>query len=199
MRNPKTLFPYLFGLISLLISWGIATQGKPAEIALSPTALATTPAIPAGARWTGCRPISRPRSFFYIPSPTNETEDRVTITGTIYASDFSPLPDAIIEISQPNFDQVNSAYPPPARLLIRTDEAGRYGFTVKKPPPSGGTYLHYEIIYQEGCPFLMHMHLMAELPSQPLKQSGFTRVIEATGPVLRGPVDIVMPVPPPNP
>ena len=69
MINFKTSLAYIFGLVSLIISWGIATQrSAEVELAPSPTPIATTGTIPAGARWAGCRPVSRPRSFFYSPS-----------------------------------------------------------------------------------------------------------------------------------
>jgi hypothetical protein len=66
---------------------------------------------------------------------------------------------------------------------------------VKKPPRPEGSNIYYQVTYHEGCPLLLHLHLMAELPSQPVKRPSFVRVTEISGgPLFQGPVDIVMPV-----
>jgi hypothetical protein len=205
MAKLKILLPYIFGLVSLIISLGVVSQGKPTAVEKLPYPTPTaTPhpnpePFPGAARLARCQALSQPRFFFYIPSETDEAEPYLTITGTIYASDLTPLPDAAVEIWRTETEQRESPYPPPTQLFFPTDEVGHYQFTTIKPTRPEQAYLHLQFVYQGYCPLLVYLGLVTEPRPKPAKQSAFAKVIEVTGPVLQGPLDIVLPVPPPKP
>jgi hypothetical protein len=201
MVNPKTLFAYILSIVSLIISLGIASQGKLAEVEalLSPTPSATPlpkpEPFPGAARLARCQALSQPRFFFYRPALTPGVPQYLLISGTVYASDLSTLPNALVEIWLSDDTQVDQ--PIHSSIAIRTDKAGHYEFNMMKLTPSEQIYLHYRVKYRDYCPLLMNLHLVIEPQPRPVKQI-FAQV-EVTGPILQGPVDIVLPVPPSAP
>lgn len=204
MINLKTLFPYIFGLVSLIISIGVIGQGKPVEAELLPSPAASATPLPQPERFPGaaklvrCRALSQPRFFFYRSSSDN-VEKSLIISGTVYASDLTPLPNALVEIWQADNRADYPYYSITFSDRLRTDEAGHYEMTRMELARLGHSYLHYWVTYRGYCPLLMHIHLITELPAQSIKRPIFAKVVEITGPVLQGPVDIVLPVPPPKP
>jgi hypothetical protein len=130
-----------------------------------------------------------------MPLVTASSEKRLTISGTVYASNLPPLSGALIEVRQMNINQMNKPYPPVVfNDHLYTDEAGHYEFTTVEPTQQAQFYLHYRVTYRNYCPLLMRLHLVAELPSRPIKY--VQAQVEMVGPVLQGPVNMVMPVPP---
>ena len=202
MLNPKTVLPYLFGLVSLLVSLGIATQETGAEAKPFPlppplaTPLPQLGLVPEAINQARCQASNQPRFFFYLPSEMDEAKPYLTITGTVYSSDLRPLSDAIVEIWQMDPEQRQNPYLSPIRLYIPTDETGHYQFTAIKPARPEQSYLHLQFVYQDHCPLLLHLHLVTDSRPQPAKPPAFAKVVEVTGPVLHGPIDIVLPVPP---
>jgi hypothetical protein len=201
MLNPKTFFPYLFGLVSLLVSLGIVSQGKLVEVeGLPPPSPSATPLpkperFPGAAKLVRCQDLSEPRFFFYMPLVTAASEKRLTISGTVYTSNLTPLSGALVEVRQVNINQMNKPYPPVVfNDHLYTDEAGHYEFTTLEPTQQEQFYLHYRVTYQNYCPVLMRLHLVVEPPSRPAKH--IFAQIEVVGPVLQGSVNIVVPVPP---
>jgi protocatechuate 3,4-dioxygenase beta subunit len=199
MRNPKIFIPYLFGLVSLLVSLRIVYHGTGVEAKLlplipSPTApLPRTGIGPQASNQARCRVLSQPRFFFYTPSPSNYVEDRLTITGTVYASDLKPLSDAVIEIRRMDPIQANKSQPLSTRRYVPTDETGYYRFTTVKPDRPEQAYLHLQFAYGEHCPLLLHLHLVTEADPKLAQSPAFAKVVEVTGPMLWGPLDIVLP------
>ena len=202
MLNLKTCFPYLFGLVSLIISLGIVSQGKLVEAERLPSPIpSATPLpkpllFPGAARIASCQDLSQPRFYFYVPTFKDDAEKPLTISGTVYASDMTPLPNASVEVSSADFDQVKSAYPPPFHSLIRTDKRGQYEVTIMDPTWPDWSYLHYRVTYRTSCPLLLHLHLGAE--PLPKRAGHIVNTVQITGPVLHGAIDLVLPVPPPR-
>jgi hypothetical protein len=204
MAKLKILLPYIFGLMSLIISFGLVSQAKPAQVERlpSPTPTATPlpkpEPFPGARRLARCQAVSQPRFFFYMPTHTAETEKALILSGTVYASDLTPLPGALVEIWPGNFSQAKHfSYPP---LLVEgrlTDEAGHYDFATTQLTRSERSYLHYKITYRDYCPLFIDLHLVLEPRPKPAKHT--VANVEITGLVLRGPVDMVLPVPPPKP
>jgi hypothetical protein len=204
MTKFKILFPYIFGLVSLIISFGLVSQARLAEVEPLPSPLpSATPLpkpelFPGAAKLARCRVLSQPRFFFYLYTTPHEVGKPLTISGTVYASDLTPLPDALVEVWQNNINQVNQPYfPTVLNVQLHTDREGHYEFKTMGPTGSEQSYLHYQVTYQNYCPLLMHLHLLVEPPARPAKP--VYAQVEVTGPVLHGPVDIIMPVPPPRP
>jgi hypothetical protein len=200
MTNFKIGLLYLFGLVSLLVSLGIASQGKPAAVEPLPSPTVSVipvpkpEAFPGAAKLIRCQALSQPRFFFYSPTLTVGLPQHLLISGTIYASNLSPLPDALVKIWQN--DNNKPRQPILFSVSRRTDEAGHYEFSIMKPNLTDQAYLSYRVIYQDYCPLEMHLYFMDEPLSRPA-QPVYAQV-EVTGPVLQGPVDIVLPVPAPH-
>ena len=89
MAKLKTLLPYIFGVISLIISLGVISQGKPVEgeELPSPTPTATPlpkpEPFPGAARLARCEEMSQPKFFFYIPTLTSDVPQYLIISGTV--------------------------------------------------------------------------------------------------------------------
>lgn len=202
MTYLKLWLPYLFGLLSLIISVGIVFHSQPveAETLRSPTAVAA-PATQSNKSFeiensARCQELSEPKFFFYTPAVTAISEDRLTVSGTVYASDLTPLSGALVEIWRNEVKRTNQAYSPLLfKGVVRTDHAGHYKFTTVKPSGSERAYLHYRVTYESHCPLLMNLHIITESQPQPAAEHIVAKV-QVVGPVLQGPVDIVLPVPP---
>jgi hypothetical protein len=197
MAKLKVLLPYIFGLVSLLISLGVVSRGEwiKAEELPSPTPSVTPlprpEPFPGASRLARCQPLSQPKFFFYRPTLTANIPQHLVISGTVYASDLSPLPNALVEIWQTDDTQVNQ--PTLFTVSMRTDETGHYEFDLMKPTPSRQIYFHYRVTHRDNCPLVMHLHLLVE--PQPRVAKHIFAQIKITGPVLGGPVDVVMSVP----
>lgn len=197
MIKSKVLLPYIFGLVSLLISFGVVNWGEgiKAEGLSSPTPSATplprVEPFPGAARLVRCQALSEPNFFFYRPTLTADMPQKLIIPGTVYASDLSPLPNALVEIWQNDDTQVNQ--PMLFNVSTRTDELGHYEFKLMKPTPSRRVYFHYRVTHRDYCTMVMHLHVLVEPRPRPAKPI-FAKV-QVTGPVLDGPVNVVMPVP----
>lgn len=204
MAKLKALLPYIFGLVSLMISLGVVSQVKPTPLEKLPyptptaTPLPKAEPFPGAARIAHCKDLSQPRFFFYAPNITAESRNALTLSGTVYSSNLTPLPDALVEIWQSDTSQVNHPYPP---IIFggrrRTDGAGHYELTTTKFTSSGRSFLHYRVTYRNYCPLEMYLHLVIEPRPKPAEH--IVTKVEITGPVLQGPVNIVIPVPPLEP
>jgi hypothetical protein len=201
MAKPKVLLPYVFGLVSLCISLGMVSRGEWIKVngllSSTPSAppLSKPEPFPGVTRLARCQSMSQPRFFFYVPTIATDIEKGLTISGTIYSSELTPLSKALVEIWQGDVSQVSHPYPP--IILggrVRTDETGHYEFTTTKFTLTEQSYLHYRVTYRDYCPLLMDLHVVVE-PSSKLAKPTFAQV-EVIGPVLQGMVNIVMPVPP---
>ena len=80
---------------------------------------------------------------------------------------------------------------------MRTDQAGHYEFTPIEFNRAEQSYLHYQITHRDYCSLLMKLHPVAESKVRAAKQI-FAQVA-VNGPMLQGPVNIVMPIAPPGP
>jgi hypothetical protein len=139
-----------------------------------------------------CQGLAQPRFFFYVPTLTADIPQFLIISGTVYASDLSPLSNALVEIWQNDDNQVNQPSPPILfSASMRTDEAGHYEFTTMRFTPSEPSYLHFRISHRDYCPLLLNLHPVVESQPRPARQV-FAQV-QVDGPVLRGSVDVVMP------
>jgi hypothetical protein len=140
--------------------------------------------------------VSQLRFFFYVPTLPPETGKALIISGTVYASDLTPLPGALVEIWQVDVGRVDYPHLP---LIFgnnfHTDEAGHYELMTTKSIWSERSYLHYRVTYPDYCPLFIDLHLVLEPPSEPAEH--IVAKVQITGPVLHGPVDIVLPVPSP--
>ena len=131
--------------------------------------------------------MTQPKFFFYIPTLTSDVPQYLIISGTVYAPYLSPLPDALVEINT----QVNE--PILFTVTRRTDENGHYEFNLRKPTPSEPIHFRYQITHRDYCSLVMYLHLLLEPPSKPDKH--IVAQVQVVGPVLQGPVNVVMPVP----
>jgi hypothetical protein len=204
MTNFKILLLYIVSLISLFMFFGYIHPGEPAQLESLPSPIpSATPLprpepFPGAARFVRCQDLSKPNFFFYTPAITTASEKRLTISGTVYTSNLTPLPNALVELWQGDINQVNYSYPLIIfRGRLRTDEAGHYEFTTTKFTLSAPSYLKYRVTYRDYCPLEMYLHLVVEPLSKPAEH--IVAKVQVVGPVLHGSVDIVLPVPPPVP
>lgn len=201
IANFKATLPYIFGLVSLMIAFGIVSQSRLAKAEVAPTVVPLAVAhlkpeiFPGAAKLVRCQALSEPRSFFYVLSPTSEEGDQITISGTVYTAQLTPLADAVLEIWQYDPYRTGDPYLSPPRAYVRTDGEGRYKFAALKPTQPEQANIRYEVVYQDYCPLHLYLHLVTGSDGQPLKPDADTQAA-LTGPVLQGPVDLVLPVPP---
>jgi hypothetical protein len=222
VEDSKSLSFYLFGLAGLILVSVVFTgriEPPPVEplppIPTSPTA---TPTLAEIAQ-KDCSTHSV-RVIFYVPDLTPLEDNRLLISGTVYASDFvTPLPGALIEV-WPGVDNSPDRPEYPSYLFrdqILTDNAGHYEFSTLKPGRYGIAYFYYQVSYQDDCPVALKLFFvddpaqtaaafpeMKRGPHAPVPTSSLMLMkvdltqVEPVGPLLRGPVDIVLPVPPLN-
>ena len=142
---------------------------------------------------------------------TNRLIDhRLVISGTIYASDFrTPVPQVLIEVWQAPAESLTPNHPEALRYAFygwaRTDAAGHYKTTILMPGQGAILPLYYRVRYQNRCPLGQQLFLvddeagLADISlASTLAKLGLAQG-EPAGPLLRGPVDIVLPVPLPDP
>jgi hypothetical protein len=172
-------------------------NGNQAEAALS---------LPATDR-KAC-PLTIQKTAFYMTDTSELVDNRLVISGTVYASDFiTPMPKVLIEIWQAPAEI--SPGPPEALHYTfygwsRTDAAGHYKTTVLRPGQGAILPLYYRVRYQNRCPLGQQLVLVDDEAG--LANSALASALaklglepgELAGPLLEGPVDIVLPVPLPN-
>jgi hypothetical protein len=178
---------------------------KPLPVAATPTVTSPQPTpSPVQLGQQLCPATPQARLHTYIAETAAISGERLTISGIVYASDATtPLSGVLIDIWRAGAEPMNDPYPPAlfsGRIL--TDKAGYYEFTTMRPAGQHEPNLYYRLSYQEFCPVLMQLHLLAETQPRHPSSNGASRYSpqgEMTGPVLRNPVDIILPVPPPKP
>jgi len=211
MEDSKTLQFYVVGLAGL-ITLSILFTGRiepPETEPLLTTRVPTTAAVKPMARpvqvsQKGC-PIANHKIMLYIPEMMTE-DQRLVISGTVYAADLvTPLPGVLIEVSQTSPErQMNPRAPSSIfRDYNITDAVGHYDFTMVKPDRYNLIYLYYRARDLNYCPLTLQLFLVDEPALDDASTSlNFIKFdlsqVNASGPLLRGPVDIVLPVPPPE-
>jgi protocatechuate 3,4-dioxygenase beta subunit len=120
------------------------------------------------------------------------------------------LSGALVEVWRADAERMDNPRPDVIfRGQFRTNTDGRYEFTTMRPVRHDTPYLNIRVSYQDHCPLVIQLRI-ATIP-QPNKV--LTKTVAApsfhstkslsvqknvTGPVLHGPVDIILPVPPPE-
>ena len=216
-EETKTTLFYIVALAGLIISSVLFTgRIEPAVEALSP-APATPTSAKANATLTlpeidqkAC-PIAAQKTAFYRIDPTVWADQRLVISGTVYASDFvTPIPDVMIEVWQApeSYSSFLPYFPAPPHYLFhawaRPDTAGHYQVTIFNSSLDDIFLLYYRVRYQNGCPLGVQLVLVNETTG--LANSALTAALaklglaqgEPVGPLLQGPIDIVLPVPLPH-
>jgi len=239
VERRETLLFYLLGLVGLVVVSILSTNqierveirplsANTPTIVITPQPTATSPET----RWIDCATTLRGVTFGYLPDRailTHMAGDSLTISGTVYASDFvAPLPDVLIEVWRATPEVLTMVWGvtpesdddfPPFILLkqVRTDAAGRYEFTTPKPDPTvsyysyqrgGGfrpIYFHYRLSYQGNCPSSVQL-LSADTASPEYEPSASNlprtllfKQVKPAGTMLQSPVDIALPISPPTP
>ena len=211
----KTTLFYMLALAGLFIG-SILFTGRIEPLTEEQAALATPTVAKANStftlretEWKVCTVTTQKRAF-YVADTNQLVDQRLVISGTIYASDFiTPLPDVLIEIRPERQSGSFGSFSEPPDYLFqawaRTDASGHFEAAVLRP--SHGTILpfYYRIRYQNGCPLGLQLFLVDEetgltnsaLPST-LAKLGLAQG-EPASPLLRGPVDMALPVAPPPP
>jgi hypothetical protein len=220
MEDIKTFLIYLVGLVGLIgASLLFANQGEPPELSPLPATAAPTDRIAqlatrsAAVSRAECTDTAQGMIFDDVPGMssaiTNSDDGRLFISGTIYASDgATPLPGALIKVGQGMpIDEYQSYL---HRTQLQTEASGRYTFTMENPRPGYPISLHYRVSYQNRCLLSMHLKIITVSllrpplvrdsdPSFPVSAQSPVAQFSEVGPVFHGPIDIVLPVPPPVP
>lgn len=217
MEDIKTFLLYLIGLVGLIgASLLFANQGEAPELLPLPATTApakisqiATPSAVGGL--ATCAATAQGLIFNYVPGMsstiTNSDDGRLSISGTIYASDgATPLPGALIEVWEKPSENEHQDYVPLTQ--IQTGTAGRYTFTTMKPRPHTMVSVYYRVSYQHHCLLAMRIDLVSvsrskspfltnTLSASPSLMTPLADRIKEAGTVFHGPVDIVLPAPPP--
>jgi hypothetical protein len=211
-EESKTTLLYILALAGLIIS-SVLFSGRiesPVEEPSAPviptiTKINSTLSLPEVDQ-KAC-PVTIQKTALYRID-TSGLIDRLVISGTVYASDFmTPVSDVLIEIWQAPAEI--SPGPPEALHYTfygwsRTDAAGHYKTTVLRPGQGAILPLYYRVRYQNRCPLGQQLVLVDDEAG--LANSALASALaklglepgELAGPLLEGPVDIVLPVPLPN-
>jgi hypothetical protein len=239
MKEHESLLFYLLGLGMLVLVLVLVTsQIERVEIQPLPTktpAKIITPQSITRSPETsrlGCATIPQGITFGYLPDTDTLTHlagDTLTISGTVYASDFTtPLPDVLIEVWRATPEVLTMMWGvtpesdddfPPFILLkqVRTDAAGRYAFTTPKPDRIISTYdyrrggefrpiyFHYRLSYQGNCPSAVKL-LAVETTSPEYEPSAsnlprtlLLKQVKPDDTMMQGSVDFALPVSAPTP
>jgi len=203
MEDGKTFLLYLFGLAGL-ITLSILFTGRIEPLEIESPPINPTPMIvvdqptarPAQISQKACPTVSQ-KIMLYMPEMTIKDQHQV-ISGTVYASDFvTPLPDIQIDMWQSNREGQASPYFPPYHIFherFPTDAAGHYEFTIQKSELYDIIQLHYRVRDQAHCPLTLQLLLVTE-PNLTNTLLTLPPLGKPAGPLLRGPIDIVLPVP----
>jgi protocatechuate 3,4-dioxygenase beta subunit len=216
MEDIKSFVIYLVALVGLIgASLLFANQGEPPEITPLPTTPSPTKisqaATPSAVdQPDSCADAAQGAILNDVPdgSPTTNSEDRrLSISGTIYASDgITPLPGALIKVWREMPREPYRSYL--HRIPIQTEASGRYTFTTINPRPGQTMSVRYQVSYHDRCLFSMSLKIItASLlrhpfatdidPSAPMPAQSPVAQFSEAGPMFHGPVDLVLPVPPP--
>lgn len=218
MEGLKTVVFYLLGLGGLIIASMLFTGQVEVEINDLPTP--TVVATPTAVAEAKCQPTPGYRVPGYLSdavftttlAPADWPGERLTISGTVYASDCqTPLPGALIEVWQPDAEgNYEFTHSPILRGRLRTDSQGQYEFTTIRPghPPVGRfgllpARIHYWVKYQAESPLVTrfffaddpYLDKVKELPSTLVTH--LKEKMGPSGPIVHGQFDIVLPVEPP--
>lgn len=205
MMDLKRRLSYVLVLAILLSACTGLKAMKPLPVAATPTVTLPQPTPPlVQLKQHQCPAMPQARLHIYVAEAAAISGERLTISGTVYASDAAtPLSGVLIELWRAGTERMDDPYPSAlfsGRIL--TDETGHYEFTTMKPAGQHEPNLYYRLSYQEFCPVLMQLHLMAEAQlghSSSNRAFRYSPQVEMTGPVLRNPLDIILPVPPSKP
>lgn len=207
-EEAKTTLFYILVLAGLILS-SILFTGRIESLVEERSAAPATPTL-AKVNATLSLPevdqkaclISSQKTAFYRVETSLLVNKSLVISGVVYASDFvTPIPDVLIEFWQANFST------PPHYILhtwARTDATGHYQTTILKLGQGNILPLYYRVRYQNRCPLALQLLLVDKRgladPSltSTLAKLGLAQG-EPAGPLLQGPVDIVLPVSPPPP
>lgn len=212
MEDSKTLWLYLVGLAGLIVV-SILFTGRVESLEIEPqpppaTQVKSTASL-LEAKRKSCSSTAPQMSAGYLADLAHLDRDRLIISGTVYASDFvTPLPGVQIKARRAPSQSQDDPRFPPFYALQSTNEAGHFEFIIYKPSEIG--QLDYELSYQNICLVTLHLVFINEpapdnaspvsnptasviLMKQEVKPANLTNVL------LRSPVDIVLPVPPPAP
>ena len=219
MEDIRTFLLYLIGLVGLIgASILYANQGEapglgPLPARATPTKILQAAPPSAVARLKPCASLTYgliSNSVAGVPSTaTNSDDGLLSISGTIYASDgATPLPGVLIEVwGAMSIDDYESYF---YRTQIQTGASGYYTYRMVKPSPDHPLSIRYRISYQDRCLLSMYLEVITESllrpsmvsdndPLFPLSTKSPVAQFREARPVLHGPVDIVLPVPPPMP
>jgi hypothetical protein len=227
MKGRETILFYLLSVVGLVgVSIFSTNQIERVEIRPLPThtpAIVITPQPTASSpepRRIGCATSPRGITFSYLPDTAtlpNLAGDFLTISGTVYASDFTtPLPDVLIEVWRATPEVLTMVWGvtperdddfPPFILLkqVRTDAAGRYAFTTPKSEDGFlPIYFHYRLSYQGNCPASVKLRVVETTsPEYELSASNLPRTllfmqVKPDDTILQSPIDIALPISPPT-
>jgi hypothetical protein len=217
MEDIKTFLIYLIGLVGLIgASLLFANQGEAPEInslpaTAAPTKIsrAATPSEAVG-RDT-CANTVQGLIFNYVPgrssTTTNSDDGLVSISGTIYASDgTTPLPGALIEVWE--VMSIDEAQTYLHHIKIQTEATGHYTYNTVNLRPHQPMSMRYQASYQDHCLLSMHFKIMTDSllrppfvrdahPPFPMSAQSPAVQFREASPILRDPLDIILPVPPP--
>jgi catechol 1,2-dioxygenase len=218
MEELKTVLFYLLSLGGLIIASMLFTGQVEVEINDLPTPPGV--ATPTAVAEVKCQLTPGYRVPGYLSdavftntlAPAEWPGERLTISGTVYASDCqTPLPGAIIEIWQPDAEgNYANTHSPILRGRLRTDSQGQYQFTTIKPghPPVGRfgllpARIHYWVRYQDENPLVTRFFFADDPYLEKVEELTSTLITHLEeqpgpeGPFLHGQLDIVLPVEPP--
>jgi protocatechuate 3,4-dioxygenase beta subunit len=204
MEDSKTLLFYLLSVVGLIVV-SILFAGRPEEPGVEPlpaTAIATKSEVtPSQLENQPKECASPPQKMVigYIPEMAALAGDGLILSGTVYAADFvTPLPGAWIEVWP---ESMRSQYPPYSPYeRFQTDGTGQYEVSIPRPDRDKLNYIHYWVSYPNSCPLLIEVNFIPDpAPGDPLSvfpELGLEQT-EMAGSILRGSIDIVLPIPPP--
>jgi hypothetical protein len=213
MEDSKILLLYLAGLAGLIaVSILLTGRIEPLEIEpLPPTATLTVTQVKSTASLLEveqkvCSSTTQQMTAGYIVDVAHLDRNRVVISGTVYASDAAtPLPGVQLKARRTARQSQDDSRFPPHYALQRTNEAGQYEFIIYKHHEL--RQLDYEVSYQDVCLLVLHLVFIDDpAPGDGSPASSPTSALTSMNPemklssvLLRGPLDIVLPVPPPGP
>jgi hypothetical protein len=212
MEDSKTLLFYLLSVVGLIVV-SILFTGRPEEPGIDPlpaTAIATKNEVtPSQSENQPEVCASSPQKLVigYIPERAALTGDSLLLSGTIYAADFiTPLPDLWVDIWLAPARSQEAPYYPLANMFYKrfqTDGTGQYQVTIPEPDRYNLDQVRYWVNDPNDCRLLIELTFILEsAPGDPASASPKPMKLgqaqtEIAGSILRGPIDIVLPVPPP--
>lgn len=220
MSAARMILVFVCGLLGLIAVYLLlAGPAEPLEIELRPISddaagLPEPAVIPVVADANTCQDAAQSMRLFYAPDTSamsGESEARLHISGVVYAADaLTPLSGALVEVWRADAERMDNPRPDVIfRGQFLTDADGRYEFTTMRPVRPDTPYLNIRVSYQDQCPLVIQLRIA----TAPQQNKTLTKTVavpsfrstnplyaqkNVTGPVLHGPVDIILPVPPPQ-